>query len=338
LSLIIDRAHRLHELEQDYREMQARQPYAAMQGIIGASPPMIKVCRNIEKVAPASVTTLLLGESGTGKEIIARALHNLSDRKGKPFIAINSAAIPETLLESELFGYEKGAFTGANKQTLGKLEYADGGSFFIDEVGDLPAALQAKLLRFLQERVIERVGGRKEIPINVRVICATHQDLKKLIEENKFREDLYYRISEVVIDIPPLRDRNGDAILLAQAFLNRFNAESKSKSRMFSKEALNALNQYTWPGNVRELENKVKRAFIMSETQQISAEDLELDSVIHDNSKVVVTSLRQVRDQAELKALQQALQLSNNNISQAAELLGISRPTLYDLMNKFGLN
>jgi len=338
LSLIIDRAYRLHELEKDYREFQARQPYTAMQGVIAASPVMLKVCRNIEKVAVTNVSTLLLGESGTGKEILARALHHLSDRKDKPFVAINSAAIPENLLESELFGYEKGAFTGANKQTLGKLEYADGGSFFIDEVGDLPAALQAKLLRFLQERVLERVGGRKEIPIDVRIICATHQDLKKLIEENKFREDLYYRISEVVIEIPPLRDRDGDSVLLAQSFLNRFNRENKVKQKSFSKDALNAINQYTWPGNVRELDNKVKRAYIMSDSPQISAEDLELDSLVSNTDKIVVTNLRQVRDQAELKAIQQALQLANSNISQAAELLGVSRPTLYDLMNKFNLN
>jgi len=338
LGLIIDRAYKLYELEKGYRELRSNQPYAALQGVIAASPNMLKVCRIVEKVAPTNATTLLLGESGTGKEIIARALHNLSDRKDKPFVAINSAAIPETLLESELFGYEKGAFTGANKQTPGKLEYADGGTFFIDEVGDLPAALQAKILRFLQERVIERVGGRKEIPIDVRIICATHQDLRQLISDHSFREDLFYRISEVIIDIPPLRERDGDVILLAQSFLSRLNSENRSTNKSFANEALTALNQYRWPGNVRELENCVKRAYIMSEGNQITAAELGLESYVGGSGdEVMVTNLRQIRDQAELVALQRALHISNRNISQAAELLGVSRPTLYDLMNKFGL-
>ncbi|HEY5604597.1 MAG TPA: PEP-CTERM-box response regulator transcription factor, partial [Gammaproteobacteria bacterium] len=242
LALIIDRAYRLHELEKDYRELQRHHPDTALKGIIAASPQMLKVCRTIEKVAPTNVTTLLLGESGTGKEIIARAIHGLSTRADKPFVAINSAAIPETLLESELFGYEKGSFTGATKQSPGKLEYADGGTFFIDEVGDLPPALQAKILRFLQERVIERIGGRKEIPIDVRVVCATHQDLTRLIQEGRFREDLYYRISEIVIEIPPLRDREGDIILLARSILNRLNNDAGGKKKNFSDDALNALS------------------------------------------------------------------------------------------------
>jgi len=337
LALIIDRAYALYELERDYRELQRRQPDNALKGIIAASPQMLKVCRTVEKVAPTNVTTLLLGESGTGKEIIARAIHNLSNRAGKPFVAINSAAIPETLLESELFGYEKGAFTGAAKQTPGKLEYADGGTFFIDEVGDLPPALQAKLLRFLQERVIERIGGRKEIPIDVRVVCATHQDLTRLIQEGQFREDLYYRISEIVIDIPPLREREGDIILLARAILNRLNSEGVGKKKNFTEDALNALGQHAWPGNVRELENKVRRAFIISDSHQISAEDLELSHALVDGAEMPSLELRDVRDKAERSAILEALARSNNNISQAADLLAVSRPTLYDLIKKFNI-
>ena len=337
LALIIDRAYRLHELEKDYRELQRHHPDTALKGIIAASPQMLKVCRTIEKVAPTNVTTLLLGESGTGKEIIARAIHGLSTRADKPFVAINSAAIPETLLESELFGYEKGAFTGATKQSPGKLEYADGGTFFIDEVGDLPPALQAKILRFLQERVIERIGGRKEIPIDVRVVCATHQDLTRLIQEGRFREDLYYRISEIVIEIPPLRDREGDIILLARSILNRLNNDAGGKKKNFSDDALNALCRHKWPGNVRELENKVRRGFIISDSQQISAEDLELEDALLDNAELPSLELRQVRERAERSAILDAMARSNNNISQAADMLSVSRPTLYDLIKKYNL-
>lgn len=337
LSLIIDRAYNLHGLENDFRDLQRRQPDAALKGIIASSSVMLKVCRTVEKVAPTNATTLLLGESGTGKEIIARALHDLSLRTDKPFVAINSAAIPETLLESELFGYEKGAFTGASKQTPGKLEYADGGTFFIDEVGDLPPALQAKLLRFLQERVIERIGGRKEIPIDVRVICATHQDLTKLIQQGQFREDLYYRISEITIEIPPLRERDEDIILLARSFLNRFNAENKGKKKNFSESALNALSRYHWPGNVRELENKVKRACIISDENIITDEDLDMEQVVTDKSEVPELSLRVVRENAERSAIVTAMARADNNISHAAELLAVSRPTLYDLLKKFNI-
>lgn len=337
LCLIIDRAYNLYGLEQDFRELQRRQPDAALKGIIASSPAMLKVCRTVEKVAPTNATTLLLGESGTGKEIIARALHTLSLRADKPFVAINSAAIPETLLESELFGYEKGAFTGATKQTPGKLEYANGGTFFIDEVGDLPPPLQAKLLRFLQERVIERLGGHKEIPIDVRVLCATHQDLPSLIQQGKFREDLYYRLSEITIEIPPLRERDEDIILLARSFLNRFNAEYKGKKKNFSESALNALCQHKWPGNVRELENKVKRACIIADENLITEEDLDLDPVATDDNRVPELSLRVVREDAERSAIMTAMARVDNNISHAAELLGISRPTLYGLMNKYGM-
>ncbi len=335
LALIIDRAYGLYELEKDYRKLQLSQPSTVLKGIIAASPQMLKVCRTIEKVAPTNITTLLLGESGTGKEIIARAIHNLSTRADKPFVAINSAAIPETLLESELFGYEKGAFTGAIKQTPGKLEYADGGTFFIDEVGDLPPALQAKILRFLQERVIERIGGRKEIPIDVRVVCATHQDLNRLIQEGRFREDLYYRISEIVIEIPPLRDREGDIILLARSILNRLNNEARGKKKNFSEDALNALSRHTWPGNVRELENKVRRAFIISDNNQITAEDLELAHAKVDSAELPSLELREVREKAERSAILEAIARANNNISAAADLLAVSRPTLYDLLKKY---
>lgn len=337
LSLIIDRAYNLYELEADYRELQRRQPDSVLKGIIASSPSMLKVCRTVEKVAPTNVTTMLLGESGTGKEIIAKALHELSNRSDKPFVAINSAAIPETLLESELFGYEKGAFTGAARQTLGKIEYANGGTFFIDEVGDLPAALQAKLLRFLQERVVERLGGRKEIPVDVRVVCATHRDLSKMIEEGAFREDLYYRISEISIEIPPLREREEDVILLARTFLNRFNSEFKGKRKDFSEKALNAISNYSWPGNVRELENKVKRACIISEESLVTEEDLDLDPVATEGVETPELALRAIREEAERGAILAALARSNNNISQAAELLAVSRPTLYGLINKYGI-
>jgi two-component system NtrC family response regulator len=334
LGIIIDRAYSLFELEQEYRKLQ-EETRSSLNGIIGSSTLMQQACRMVEKVAPTGVTTLLLGESGTGKELFAHALHALSPRKDGPFVAINCAAIPEALLESELFGYEKGAFTGANKQTMGKIEYADGGTFFLDEVGDLPASLQAKMLRFLQERVIERVGGRKEMPVDVRVICATHQDLKQLISEGAFREDLYYRISEISIQIPPLREREGDELMLARVFLERFAKEHGQNIKGFSPEAMRAIENYNWPGNVRELENKVKRAVIMADGDQICVEDLELS----DASEVepMLLDLRHVREEAERLAIQRALTLSNDNLSQAATFLGVSRPTMYDLLNKYGL-
>jgi len=335
LGLIIKRAYRLYELESEVRKLNGISKNTVLDGIIASSPQMLKICRQVEKVAPTSVSTLILGESGTGKEIIARAIHNMSDRRDKPFIAINSAAIPENLLESELFGYEKGAFTGATKQTKGKLEYAHEGTFFLDEVGDLPQSLQAKLLRFLQERVIERVGGRKEIPIDVRVICATHRDLDLLIQDNLFREDLYYRISEVSIRLPSLRERDGDALLLARVFLEKFAAQNNKSVKGFTPQATALIEGYAWPGNVRELENKIKRAVIMAEEKLISAEDLDIRAQIEDEE--LSLNLRQVREAAESKAINRALSVSGNSMSKAAEILGISRPTLYDLMNKLGL-
>lgn len=335
LAMIVDRAYRLVELEEEYRLLLSHSSGPQLNGIIGASPQMQKVCKMVEKVAPTNATTLLLGESGTGKELFARALHALNDRSSGPFVAINCAAIPEALLESELFGYEKGAFTGAARQTKGKIEYADGGTFFLDELGDLPSALQAKILRFLQERVIERVGGRTEIPIDVRVICATHQDLSQLIADHRFREDLYYRVSEISITIPPLRERDGDELMLARVFLERFSAENNRVLKGFDSAALAAIESYPWPGNVRELENKIKRAVIMADGDYVTVDDLDLLSTKPDEALVI--DLRQVREDAERKAIQRALTLCNGNISQASEMLGVSRPTLYDLMNKYGL-
>jgi two-component system NtrC family response regulator len=295
---------------------------------------MARLARTMEKLGPSDATVLLLGESGTGKELLARALHDLSNRTSGKFIALNCAAIPENLLESELFGYEKGAFTGAAKQTRGKIEYAHQGTLFLDEVGDLPSALQAKLLRFLQERVVERIGGREEISVDVRIVCATHQILKEMIKQNRFREDLYYRLSEIVIEIPPLRDRDGDAVLLANAFLARFTQQHGKQPMHFSEEAAQAIEGHPWPGNVRELENAVKRAVIMAEGTRITPEDLGLGNA---ESKVEPLNLRQVREEAERRAIVRSLARSDGNLAKAAELLGVSRPTLYDLLNRYGL-
>ena len=333
LGLIVDRAYNLFELEDENRRLARKERPSPLAGIIAASGEMTRVCRMVEKVAPTSATVLLLGESGTGKELLARALHGLSPRAEQRFVAINCAAIPETLLESELFGYEKGAFTGAAKQTLGKIEYAHKGTLFLDEIGDLPMSLQAKLLRFLQERVIERVGGREEIAVDVRVIGATHQDLGQLIEEGRFREDLYYRLSEISLRIPPLRERTGDSVLLARHFLDLFGREHGRSLRGFTEDALAAIEAYPWPGNARELENRVKRAVIMAENNRIAAEDLEL--VVPDESMPL--NLRQVREEAERRAIERALALYNGNVSQAADILGVSRPTLYDLAKKYDL-
>jgi two-component system NtrC family response regulator len=278
---------------------------------------------------------MLLGESGTGKEVLARGLHALSPRSGERFIAINCAAIPENLLESELFGYEKGAFTGAAKTTLGKIEVADRGTLMLDEIGDLPLALQGKLLRFLQERVIERIGGRREIPVDVRIVCATHRDLRALIAEGRFREDLYYRLAEIVVSIPPLRARQGDAALLAYAFTRRFAAEYNRNAITLREDALKAIDANVWQGNVRELENCIKRAVIMAEGNQIGAADLGLAA--QDDENLESMQLRQVRDEAERRAIISVLGRVNGNIAKAADILGVSRPTLYDLMYRFGL-
>ena len=289
----------------------------------------------IEKVAPTDVTTLLLGESGTGKELLARALHRLSPRNEGRFVAINCAAIPENLLESELFGHEKGAFTGAHKQTVGKVEIANGGTLFLDEIGDMPMALQAKMLRFLQERVIERVGGRKELPVDVRVVCATNQNPENLIKEGLFREDLFYRVSEITINIPPYRDREEGRLILARTLLHKYAKLQKRAINGFSKDAVAAIEAYSWPGNVRELENKIKGAVIMADGKMVTAMDLGLMEGDEEGESL---NLREVRQVAESKAIRVALTRSYGNISKAAELLGITRPTLYDLLNKYGLS
>jgi len=335
LCLVIERAFYLHTLQQENRNLLSTQVDSPISGIITRDPALIKVCRNVEKVAPSDASVILQGDSGTGKEILAKALHLSSARKSKRFIAINCAAIPETLLESELFGYEKGAYTGAARQTLGKIELANGGTFFLDEVSDLPMALQAKLLRFLQERVIERIGGREEIPVDVRIVCATHQNLQELIEAKHFRKDLYYRLSEIVITIPPLRDRLGDAALLAHHFKNKFSAQEKKLSPLnFSEEALAAIESHQWPGNIREMENCIKRAVIMADGVQISAEDLGLQVP---TTQIEPINLRQVREDAERSALVKTMARVNGNVVKAAELLGVSRPTIYDLMNRHGI-
>jgi len=334
LKLIVQRAYRVCELEVENRHLQESGLKWPLRGVVASSPEMLKVCRMVEKVAPSDITTLLLGASGTGKEVIARALHELSPRAEQKMIAINCAAIPDNLLESELFGYEKGAFTGATKQTPGKIEYANGGTLFLDEIGDLPLELQAKLLRFLQERVIERVGGRQEIPIDVRIICATHQDLAQHIQDGRFREDLYYRISEITIQIPAVKERTGDVLLLAKSFLNRFNEELGKSLRGFDKQAVAAIEAYDWPGNVRELESRIKRAIIMADNSYITLEDLELDS---SDEEVMPFNLRQVRESAERQAIQRALLNTDDNISEAAKLLGVTRPTLYNFLEKYNI-
>ena len=334
LAIMIDRAFRLHDLQHENWRLQSMQQSDVFSGVLTRAPEMLRVCRTVEKVAGTGATVMLLGESGTGKELLARGLHALSPRAQARFVAINCAAIPENLLESELFGYEKGAFTGAVKTTLGKTELADGGTLMLDEIGDLPLSLQAKILRFLQERVIERVGGRREIPVDVRIVCATHQDVKSLIADGRFREDLYYRLAEIVVNIPALRERPGDAALLAHAFVRRFAREYKRGSLTLRDDAVKAIEAHPWPGNVRELENCVKRAVIMVEGQQITADDLGLKPVGETEG---IFKLREVRDEAERKAVISVLGRVNGNIAKAAELLGVSRPTLYDLMHRFGL-
>lgn len=335
LALTVDRAFRLHDLQQENRRLQAMRQPGVFAGLITRDPEMLRICRTIEKVAGSGATVLLLGESGTGKELLARALHALSSRRGERFVAINCAAIPETLLESELFGYEKGAFTGAARQTIGKIETANRGTLMLDEIGDLPLSLQAKLLRFLQERVIERVGGRDEVPIDVRIVCATHQDLKALIKEGRFREDLFYRLAEIAVVVPPLRVRQGDTALLAHAFVQHFADEQRRGTMLLRQDAVAAIEGHAWPGNVRELENCIKRAVIMAESNQITAADIGLE--IKSDSDLESLNLRQVREEAEKRAVITVLGRVNGNIVRAAEILGISRPTLYDVMHRLGL-
>jgi two-component system NtrC family response regulator len=333
LQLIVQRAYQIHALEAENRDLNAALGVSPLDGVIAASESMLKVCRTIEKVAPTTATTLLLGESGTGKEVLARAIHGLSARRDKPFVAINCAAIPDTLLESELFGHEKGAFTGAVKTTPGKIEVASGGTLFLDEIGDMPLSLQAKLLRFLQQRTIERIGGRAEIAVDVRVICATNKNLTQAMAAGTFREDLYYRVSEITIEIPPVREREGGRLVLAQYLLNKFARQQSRPIKGFTEDAHDAIDGYAWPGNVREMENKIKGAIIMAEGKFVTAADLGLNVVTNPPS----LNLRVVRQNAETLAIRQALVRSSGNISRTAEILGITRPTLYDLMAKYGI-
>jgi two-component system, NtrC family, response regulator len=331
LQLIVARAERIFDLEAENRKLLQTAAAAQIDGIIGNSPEMLRVLRSIEKMAPANVAVLLRGESGTGKELLARAVHKLSARAHEPFVPINCAAIPETLLESELFGHERGAFTGALKQTIGKIESANRGTLFLDEIGDVPLPMQVKLLRFLQDQVVERIGGRNPVQVDVRIVCATNQDLDLMMTEGRFREDLYYRLNEVTVQVPPLRERGSDAVVLANFFLRRFAIEYGRLARGFNATALAALSDYPWPGNVRELENRIKRAVVMSEDPLLSAADLGLAVPEEDTQSL---TLRDARARADRDALQSALARAGSNLSKAAKLLGISRPTLYDLMQQ----
>lgn len=333
LTFVVNRAFRLAELEQENRELIGQTNGASIKGIVAASPEMMEICRTIEKVAPTDVTTLITGETGTGKELLARALHDLSHRTDQPFAAINCAAIPENLLESELFGFEKGSFTGATQAKKGKIESANGGTLFLDEIGDMPMALQAKLLRFLQERVVDRVGSVKPVPVDVRVVCATHRNVQELITQGEFREDLYYRISEITLDVPALRERDGDALVIAQSLLKSLGKQLDRQNLSFSEDAVQAITSYAWPGNVREMINKVKRAIIMADGKRVSAGDLQLST--GEGEPVNQLNLRQVREQAEKQAILQALLCTSFNMSQASRLLGVTRPTLYNLTDKY---
>jgi two-component system NtrC family response regulator len=333
LGLIVARAFHLHEIEAENRRLEGGGT-AVLGSIVTSAPEMLKVGKTIERVASADVSVMLLGASGTGKELLARAVHEKSGCKGE-FIAINCAAIPENLLEAELFGYERGAFTGAVKSNVGKIELAERGTLFLDEVGDIPLPLQVKLLRFLQERVIERIGGRQPIAVDTRIVCATHQDLEAMIADGRFREDLYYRLAEIVVKIPSLAERAGDAVLLARHFLNRFSRELNPKVQSLSPDAVAAIDAYAWPGNVRELENRLKRAIIMAEGRSVGANDLDLPGAAPEESDLI--NLRSAREVADRRAIRQAMSRTDNNISGAAKLLGISRPTLYDLLKQYRL-
>ena len=337
INIIVSRALSLATIENENKAIRALA--GVNTGIIGSSASIDRIRTMIQRIAPTDITTLLLGDSGTGKEVTAKAIHQVSNRKKSPFIAINCASIPENLLESELFGFEKGAFTGAHKTTLGKIECAQGGTLFLDEIGDMPFALQAKLLRFLQEKVIERIGGRKEIPLDVRVVCATNQNLKEMVKNKEFREDLFYRISEITLNIPALRDREDDVIILARFFLQQYAAEYKRNINSFSDDALTALTTYKWPGNIRELQNKIKSSVIMSTTAQVTAFDLGFYNIDSNTEAYKISlNLRTIREQAETLAIQKAYALAKKNMSKSAELLGITRPTLYSLIEKYSIN
>lgn len=333
LDHVVDQAFRIARLE--HENQQPNQAVSAVNGIITANTKMQNICRMIEKIAHTNVTSTLIGESGTGKELLARSIHNMSAESAKPFVAINCAAVPENLMESELFGYEKGAFTGAASTTVGKVEQANGGTLFLDEIGDMPLSLQAKLLRFLQERTIERVGGRKEISVDLRVLCATNKNLEAMVREGTFREDLYYRICEIVIDIPPLRERGSDSLLIAQQMLSRYASSLGSRKMSFSDEAMTAIESYGWPGNIREVENKIKRAVVLADGTNIAVADLGIPQA---TESVTSINLKEARKTAEIEAISSALHMTDQNISAAAKLLGVTRPTLYDMLKKYNLS
>ncbi|MFC6438673.1 PEP-CTERM-box response regulator transcription factor [Bowmanella sp. JS7-9] len=336
IKVIVQRAMNLFNLEEENRQLAVSTP--ALGKIIGNSEAIQKASRMAEKIARTDISTLLLGESGTGKEVFARSIHDHSSRRNKPFIAINCASIPENLLESELFGYERGAFTGANKTTKGKIECAQGGTLFLDEIGDMPIGLQAKMLRFLQERVIERIGGRQEIPVDIRVICATHRNLSDMASQELFREDLFFRVSEIVINIPPLRDRDNDIILLARSFLTDYNKEYNQNIKGFTEDAIQAMLHHPWKGNIRELQNKLKSAIILAEGSMITPDDLGLFVTEEmQQRKPTKLNLREVREEAESAAIRRAWHLAEHNLSKTAELLGVTRPTLYSLIDKYQL-
>jgi two-component system, NtrC family, response regulator len=333
LDHVVNQAFKISRLEDENR--QNTNPVEPISGIVTANSKMTNICRIISKVAQSNITVTLLGESGTGKEVLARAIHQHSDCSGQPFVAINCAAVPENLIESELFGYEKGSFTGATSSNIGKIEQADGGTLFLDEIGDMPLQLQVKLLRFLQERAFERVGGRKEIVVDLRVVCATNQNLEAMVKEGTFREDLFYRICEIVVNIPPLRERGNDAVLIANHMLKKYARQFSSKQMQFSDDAVTAIESYSWPGNIREVENKIKRAVVLADNNIIHAADLDITT---SKPKTSVINLKEARKAAEVEAIHSALEVSQYNISAAAKLLGVTRPTLYDMMKKYNLN
>lgn len=354
LRVILQRAFHLAALEEENRRLikTVQAEVQGFSGIFGQCQPMEEIFTTIRKVASVDVPVLVLGESGTGKELVARAIHEQSLRKKGPFVPINCGAIPENLLESELFGHEKGAFTGAQAQVKGKVEYAQGGTLFLDEIGEMPAILQVKLLRFLQEKVIQRVGGRQDIPLDVRVVAATNVDIQQSIASGAFREDLFYRIGVISIELPPLKDRGEDIFLLAHLFLRRYGHEFNRKVRGFSSRAMEMLRAYAWPGNVRELENKVKRAVVLTDLAFIEPCDLGFveeaevaavgenvagESACSGLSSLAGLNLKEARSQVEKELLMLALEKEQGNIVRAAECLGVSRPTLYDLLKKHGV-
>ncbi len=334
LQVVLRRAFHVAQLEQEQKALRQRLSGDHFQDMIGTNVKMQEVFSKIRKVASTDEAVLILGESGTGKELVARALHHLSLRSSAKFVPINCGAIPENLIESELFGHEKGAFTGAHVQRKGKFEMADGGTLFLDEIGELPLGLQVKLLRFLQDGQVERVGGRETIPVNTRIVAATNRDLHEAMKEGKFREDLYFRLNVITINLPPLRGRNEDIPLLAKAFLDRYAQSNKKRIKGFTQQALDAIEQYPWPGNVRELENRIKRAVIMSDDKKISAEDLEMTHPLQKQERL---GLKEARDLLEKEMVVKALSRNDGNLSKASQELGVSRPTLYDLMNKYGI-